>query len=89
MKLVKLLSLVIVGLVLTNVTLTNHAVDQSVTVSGLNNQIAELEHDNTLLSVKISESGSLTKLRAQIEEAGFTTSPSVVSLPGSTSVASR
>jgi hypothetical protein len=89
MKLVKLLSLIIVTLVLTNVTLTNHAVDQSVTVSGLNSQITELEHNNTLLSVKISEAGSLTKLRAGIEAAGFVTSPTIVSLSAPTSVASR
>ena len=89
MKLVKLLSIVIVGLILTNVTLTNRAVDQSVVVSDLTRQIAELDHSNALQNARIAEVGSLTALSEAIEAAGFIASPKIVSLPTISSVASR
>ena len=89
MKLVKILSLVIVALVITNVTLTNRAVDQSVTVSDYSREIENLNHENALLNAAIAEAGSLTKLRVLIEEAGFVGSSNVVALPTISSVASR
>lgn len=89
MKLIKLLSAVIVLLVVVNVTLTNKAVDQSVTVSDLTKDIAQITHENTLLSARIADAGSLTKLRAMIDEAGFVSTPKVASLPGTPAVASR
>jgi hypothetical protein len=89
MKLVKALALVIVALVITNVTLTNRAVDQSVTVSTYNEEIETLNHENALLNAAIAEAGSLTKLRVLIENAGFIESPKVVSLQATSSVASR
>jgi hypothetical protein len=89
MKLVKIFSLLIVGLIITNVTLTNRAVDQSVTVSEYSREIENLDHSNTLLNAQIADLGSLTKLREGIEAAGFVSSPAVVSLGGTASVASR
>lgn len=89
MKLIKFLFLVIVALILTNVTLTNLAVDQSVTVTALNQDIAELNHDNTLLNAAIAEAGSLTALRERIAEAGYVENPAIVALPATSAVAAR
>lgn len=89
MKLIKLLSVIIVTLVITNVTLSNRAVDQSETVTKLSQEIARLDHENTLLSVSIAEAGSLAKLRKAIDEAGFVASRDVVALGTPAAVASR
>lgn len=89
MKLIKFFAVIIVGLIITNVTLTNHAVDQAVVVSELSSQIAELDHANTLLKAEIAQAGSLTKLTEKIEAAGYLPNPKTVALPALSSVASR
>ena len=89
MILIKLLTCLIIGLVITNVTLSNRAVDQSTLVSQLSQEITQLEHENMLMSVAIAELGSLSKLRVQIEQAGFVVADDVVALSGSSAVASR
>lgn len=89
MKLIKLLAVVIVGLIVTNVTLTNRAVDQAVTVSELSAEITALDHDNTILNAEIAELGSLSTIAGGIEAAGFVDSPKVVSLQSGSSLASR
>jgi len=89
MKLVKILSLIIIALVITNVTLTNRSVDQSVTVTDLSKEISRLDHENTLLNAQIADQGSLTKLREKITAAGFVATSEIVSLKTTASVASR
>ncbi len=89
MKLIKALSLIIVILVISSVTLTNRSVDESLVVGELNREIASLENQNTILKAEVSAIGSLGNLSVLIEEAGFSTSPTLVTLPGTTSVASR
>jgi hypothetical protein len=89
MKLIKILSFIIVTLVIANVTLTNKSVDEGVVLSQLNKDILKLQNDNAILRADIAQAGSITKLRAQIEEAGFVTSQKIVSLGVASSVASR
>ena len=89
MKLIKALSLIIVILVISSVTLTNRSVDESLVVGELNREIASLENQNTILKAEVSAIGSLGNLSVLIEEAGFSASPTLVTLPGTTSVASR
>lgn len=89
MKLIKFLFAIIVCLVIGNVTLTNTAVDEGVTVARLTNEIAELQNENTILTATVAASGSLGNLSAQLESAGFVQSPKVVAIPTPSSVASR
>ncbi len=89
MKLIKALSLIIVILVISSVTLTNRSVDESLVVGELTREIASLENQNTILKAEVSATGSLGNLSLLIEEAGFSASPTLVTLPGTTSVASR
>lgn len=88
MKLIKLLSAIIVLLIVTNVTLTNHAVDQATVVSRLSADISALGKANTLLRASLADLGSLTRLTGDIAAAGFVESPQVVTLPTPASVAS-
>lgn len=89
MKLIKFLFVIIVGLVITNVTLTNRTVDESIMVANLNREISILQDQNTILASTVAEAGSLGNLTAKLTEAGYTESPKVVSLGGVASVASR
>lgn len=89
MKLIKFLSLIILALVITNVTLTNRSVDESLVVSDMTRQIATLQNDNAILKAEVAKLGSISTLRAQIEAAGFVDSPKVVSISAISSVASR
>ena len=89
MKLVKLFFVVIAGLVLTSVTLSNHSLDDSEKVSALSQEVIQLEKDNTVLRAEIAEAGSLTKLSGRVEELGFVGSPQVVTLTRTGAVALR
>ncbi|HBD02230.1 MAG: hypothetical protein UX59_C0033G0002 [Microgenomates group bacterium GW2011_GWA1_46_7] len=89
MKLIKLLSLIIVTLIITNITLTNRAVDQSTLVSALTVQIQTLENDVTRSRAEIADLGSLTRLQDLILAAGFSETPTLVTLPTAASVALR
>lgn len=89
MKLVKALSAVIVALMIVSVTLTNRSVDESIVVAYLTKEIGELQNQNTILKAQVASAGSLSKLSAKLEDAGFIESPKVVSLPTTSSVASR
>lgn len=89
MKLIKLLFAVITLLVIANVTLTNRTVDESVVVSRLNQEIEILQNENTILRAQVAQAGSLGNLTLKLQEAGFVTSPQVVAVDTTTSVASR
>lgn len=90
MKLIKFLFVIIVALVITNVTLTNRNVDEGVIVANLGREIASLQNDNTILKSQVAAAGALGSLTQKIAEAGFVvTSPVVVALPSTSSVASR
>jgi len=89
MKLIKLLFIIITGLVITNVTLTNRTVDESVVVSKLNQDIATLQNENTILKAQVAEAGSLDKLTLKLAEAGFVETTQIVSVNTTSSVASR
>ncbi len=89
MKLIKLLFGVIVVLVIANVTLTNRSVDEGIVVSNLSKEIAALQNQNTILRGQVAALGSIGNLTAKLEEAGFVETPKVVSLPTTSSVASR
>lgn len=89
MKLIKLLFAVIVGLVITNVTLTNRSVDESIVLSDLNAEISKIQNENTILRSQVAEAGSLGNLSFRLAEAGFTTSPTIVSISTPVSVATR
>lgn len=89
MKLIKLLFGVIVILVLANVTLTNRSVDEGIVVANLSKEIATLQNQNTILKGQVASMGSIGNLTAKLEEAGFVETPKVVSLPTTSSVASR
>ncbi len=89
MKLIKFLFVIIVGLVIGNVTLTNRTVDESIVVAGLTADIAELQNQNIILRAQVASAGSLGSLTAKIEEAGFVSSPTIVSVQNPSSVALR
>lgn len=89
MKLIKILFIVIIGLVITNVTLTNRTVDEGVVVSNLTKEISSLRDQNTILASQVAELGSLSSVSAKLEASGYVETPKIVSLTGSTSVASR
>ena len=88
MKLVKLFSLVIFFLVVTNVVVANAAVDESVEVKSINAEITSLSNQNIVLKQQIAALGSLTNIQSKIEAMGFVESPQIVSLTSS-SVALR
>lgn len=89
MKLIKILFIVIIGLVITNVTLTNRTVDEGVVVSNLTKEISSLRDQNTILASQVAELGSLSAVSAKLEAAGYVETPKIVSLTNSSSVASR
>ena len=89
MKLIKLLFAVITLLVITNVTLTNRSVDESLVVADLSRDITSLQKENTILKAQVASLGSLGTIREKIAEAGFTAAPKVASITTSSSVASR
>lgn len=89
MKLLKIFSAIIVLLVVTNITLSNHSLDDSKKLSDLNNDVNTLTHEITILKSTLAEAGSLTAISGKVEAAGFTENPSVVSLSVGKSVASR
>ena len=89
MKLIKFLFFVIVALVITNVTLTNRTVDESLVMASLNREIAVLQNENTIMRAQVAGLGSLDNLSLKIAEAGFVTSPVVATLAITSSVASR
>lgn len=89
MKLIKILFILIVGLVIANVTLTNRTVDDSLVVSNLDKQIASLQNQNTILRAEVASLGSLGAVQSKIAAAGFTDAPKVVSLQDTSSVALR
>ncbi len=87
MKLVKILFLVIVLLVVGNVTLTNQAVDDSITVATLGREIAELQNQNTILKAEVASAGAIGKLTIKLEESGYVNPDKVVSLSQTSSIA--
>ncbi len=89
MKLIKFLALVIVGLVITNVTLTNRSVDESILVADLSSEISELQNQNRILESQVAEAGSLDAVRQKLAEIGFVETPAIVSITVPGSVASR
>lgn len=89
MKLIKALSIIIVILMIGSVTLTNRNVDESIVVGDLTKEITDLQNQNTILKAQVATEGSLSNLSLKLEEAGFIESPKVVSIPLSSSVASR
>lgn len=89
MKLIKLLFVVIVGLVIANVTLTNRTVDESIVVANLSQEISDLHDQNTILRATVAAAGSIGNLSAKLAEAGFVESGKVVSLSTAANVASR
>lgn len=89
MKLIKLLALIIVLLVITNVTLTNRSLDDGLTLSNLSKEIAELQNQNIILRARIASAGSLTGVKEKLLSAGYTESPRIVAVPENSSVASR
>lgn len=89
MKLVKILSIVIVALVIGNVTLTNRNVDESVVVADLTHQITSLQNQNTILTAKVGDLGSLTHVSGEISALGFTDTPKIATLLSAPAVALR
>lgn len=87
MKLVKILSLVIVALVIGNVTLTNQAVDNSLVVTTLSQEISTLHNQNTILRTQVAVEGSIGKLAVKLEEAGYVNATEIASLDSASSVA--
>lgn len=88
MKLVKLFSLIIFFLVVTNVVVANAAVDESVAVKSINAEITSLSNQNIVLKQQIAALGSLANIESKVEAMGFVESPQIVSLTSS-SVALR
>lgn len=80
MKLIKLLSLLLLALAVTNLSYTNKLIGYSDQISGLYQEISSIERQNKKLQLSVSKKGSLTNLRAAIEEAGFVQSTSIVTL---------
>jgi|GEM_PF-1245346 len=88
MKTFKLLAVLIVLLIITSITLSNHSLDDSEEVRKLSENVSTLEHDNTLLKDEIAEAGSLTKIAAVAAEHGFVETPKIVTLSLPSHVAS-
>lgn len=89
MKLIKLLFVVIVALVVTNVTYANRGVDESIVVADLSREIAVMQNQNTILKAQVAQAGAIGNLSTKLAEAGFVESPKVVNLSSTSSVASR
>ena len=89
MKMIKALFAVIVVLVITNVTLANRSVDESIVVSDLSAEISALQNENTILKSVVASAGSLGSLSQRIDEAGFVSSPNIAAIETTSSVASR
>lgn len=89
MKLIKLLFIVIVGLVIANVTLTNRTIDEGVTVANLSREISTLHDQNTIMKATVASAGSLGNLSTKLIEVGFVEPTNVVSLSITSNVASR
>lgn len=89
MKLIKILFMVIVALVITNVTLANRTVDEGVVVANLTRDINELHNQNTILRSQVAASGAIGNLSTKLAEAGFVESTKIVSLSPTSNVASR
>lgn len=89
MKLIKLLSVVIVTLVITNVTLTNRSVDQSLLVSTLSGDITTLENELVIARARVAHLSAISTLEPQLRAAGFVETPKIVALPTPSWVALR
>lgn len=89
MKVIKFLGLIIVGLVITSVTVSNHSLDDSAVVSELTQEIKSLERDNTVLRAEIASAGSLTAAAENIELAGFVPPSNIATLAAPGHVAMR
>lgn len=89
MKLLKLFALIIFLLVISNITLSNHSLDDSKKLSELSSDVSALNHEITILKSTLAEAGSLTTISGKVEAAGFTENPKIVSLSVGKSVASR
>lgn len=89
MKLIKVLFVVIVSLVITNVTMTNTAVDEGIAMADLTREIQELQNANTIARAQVANLGSLGSLASKIEAEGFIQSSEVLALESPVSVASR
>jgi len=89
MKTLKILGFLIVLLVITSVTFSNHSLDDSELVKGLSKDISSLEHANTILRSEVARRGSLSASLDKIEAAGFTVPEQVATLSSPGQVASR
>lgn len=83
MKTVKILSVIIAALLITNVVSANSAVDDSLSVTKLTNEITILTEENVALRQEVALAGSLSKLQDQILALGFVENPKVVTLTSS------
>ncbi len=80
MKTIKLLALAIFLLVLTNITMANYSLDDSVVVSDLDSQITSLKHANIILRSEVASRGSLTQAVETIMAEGYTTPSTIATL---------
>lgn len=87
MKLVKSLGAVIVLLVIVSITVSNHSLDDSQTVSDLTAEIKTLEQANTILKAEIARAGSLTDVAENINLAGFVEPTNIATLESPGNVA--
>ncbi len=89
MKLIKVLSLLIIILVITNVTLTNRTLDEGVVISNLTNDLTSLQNQNTIMRSQVALAGSIGGLTTKLSESGFVASPDIIPLPTAPSLATR
>jgi len=89
MKIVKLLFAVIAILLVANVVIANNAVDESLVVTKVSQEIATLSEENMQLRQEVARAGSLSQLQEKILALGFVENPKVVSLSTTSSLALR
>lgn len=87
MKLAKFLGFLIIFLVLVSITISNHSLDDSETVSALTKEIHNLKQANTILRAEIATAGSLTKAAEHITRAGYVEPSNIATLAGPGNVA--
>ncbi len=89
-KLSKLLLLLIFGLAITNLIITNAFTGHGRLVSDLEQDIISLKHENLRLELQLAQATSLTNLTPRLKAAGFQTPKTVAGLnQAPTSVAMR
>lgn len=80
MKIIKILSVVIMALIISNLYFTNNLVGRGEVINEITADIHEIEHENRKLEIQIAKKTSLTNLQEKISQAGFVDPENIATL---------